>query len=247
MAKPVARHSGGLAPKAHQDPARGPELPVPLLVWFSPSFPVGAFAYSHGLEKAAELGLLRGRADLEGWIAALFASGSARSDMILLAHAYRAVAAGRWRELSEVADLGLALQPSAERFLEATQQGRSFLVAIEAAWPHAFVSEAGAVLDGEASYPVAVAIAAAAHEVQLVDTLKAYGVAFVSNLVSAAIRLGIIGQTGGQCVLVALLPVIQSTAAAAECATLEDIGTATFRSDICSLQHETQPTRLFRS
>ena len=38
-----------------------------LTLWLSPAFPVGAFAYSHGLEWAAEAGDVRDEATLVAW------------------------------------------------------------------------------------------------------------------------------------------------------------------------------------
>jgi urease accessory protein len=67
------------------------------------------------------------------------------------------------------------------------------------------------------------------------------------NLVSAAVRLGVVGQTDGQRVIAALIPVIEELAAASAGATLDDLGGAAFRSDLAALKHETQYTRLFRS
>src|SRR5215207_9310874 len=61
-----------------------------LMVWLSPAFPVGAFAYSHGLEWAHEAGDLADAASLEDWLGSLLAFGSARNDAILFAAAYRA-------------------------------------------------------------------------------------------------------------------------------------------------------------
>ena len=63
-----------------------------LLAWFSPGFPVGAFAYSHGLEWAVERGWVRDRATLTEWLRDLLVHGAMRNDMILLAEASRATA-----------------------------------------------------------------------------------------------------------------------------------------------------------
>jgi len=79
------------------------------------------------------------------------------------------------------------------------------------------------------------------------DVLRAYAIAFVGNLLSAAIRLSIIGPTESQQLLAQLTPDLIAVAASAETATLEDLGSATWRSDLASLLHETQHTRLFRS
>ncbi|MBL8832877.1 MAG: hypothetical protein JNL71_10850, partial [Rhodospirillales bacterium] len=80
-----------------------------LLAWLSPSFPVGAFAYSHGLEAAIEEGLVRDRAGLQEWIADLVAYGSPRADAVLFCHAYRAVAADDRLTFLDVAELAGAM------------------------------------------------------------------------------------------------------------------------------------------
>ena len=78
-------------------------------------------------------------------------------------------------------------------------------------------------------------------------TAQAYLTALAQNLVSAAIRLGPIGQTSGQRVLARMLPLAAGLAAEAQSLGLDDVASATFRADLGSLRHETQYTRLFRS
>ncbi|KAA2242367.1 urease accessory protein UreF [Salinarimonas soli] len=217
------------------------------MVWLSPAFPVGAFAYSHGLEWAFEAGDLGDAAALEGWLSDLVAHGALRNDAILLAAAYRAVVAGDEGTLAEVAELSLALSPSAERRLETVTQGSAFLLAIGKSWPCAAVEAFARATGGDAAYPVAVGVAAAGHGLPLTQTLQAYALAFAANLVSAAVRLGVVGQTDGQRITAALLPALVAAAGEAGAATLDDLGGSTFRSDLASLRHETQYTRLFRS
>ncbi len=218
-----------------------------LLTWLSPAFPVGAFAYSHGLEMAVERGLLTGRDGLQLWIAALTTRGSLHNDLLLLAEAHRAVSGDDLRRLAAANALALALQPSAERFLETTQQGGSFLVAIAAAWPHAALGAAREALDGEVAYPVALGLAAALHHIPLPPLLDAFAFAFTSNLTSAAIRLGVIGQTDAQIIIAALASSLHAAALTTAAGTLDDIFSATPSADLCSLEHETQYSRLFRS
>jgi urease accessory protein len=222
-------------------------LPAPLFLWLSPAFPVGAFAYSHGLEWAIESGLIGSRKDLEDWIGELFVRGSARNDLVLLSVAYRAAVDGEDHRLIEVAELALALQTSAERRLETTQQGNAFMAAIMATWPCAVVNRLAKNWEGDVAYPVAVGVAAAGHNIARGAVLEAFGLTFAGNLVSAALRLSLFGQTDGQRVLAALAPSIARAATRAESATLDDIGTAAWMSELCCMQHETQTTRLFRS
>ena len=64
---------------------------------------------------------------LAEWLRDLVDMGVGRSDAILLSHAYRSIADGDTEAFGVVNDLALALAPSAELYLETSQQGRSFL------------------------------------------------------------------------------------------------------------------------
>lgn len=220
---------------------------LPLLVWLSPSFPVGAFAYSHGLEWAHKAGDVSDAATLQAWLGDLLGLGAARSDAVIFAEAWRASRAGDAARLAEAAELALALSSSTERRLETVTQGDAFLLTVARSWPCAAVETLRQAWDASVAYPVAVAVAAAGHGIPLGTALEGFALGFVANLVSAAVRLGVIGQTDGQRVIAGLVPAVQDLARFAEGSTLDDLGGAAFRSDLAALRHETQYTRLFRS
>jgi urease accessory protein len=88
---------------------------------------------------------------------------------------------------------------------------------------------------------------AAQAGIALDDALLGYLHALASNLVSAGLRLGVIGQTDGQRILAALEPAVTTAATAAITRDPQDFGSATFAVDIASMVHETQYSRLFRS
>ena len=67
------------------------------------------------------------------------------------------------------------------------------------------------------------------------------------NLVSAAIRLVPLGQSDGQRILSALETQILAAAERAASTHLDDLVTSSLMAEICSMQHETQHVRLFRS
>jgi urease accessory protein len=228
-------------------PATLPAIDARLAIWFSPAFPVGAFAYSHGLEWAAERGWVRDRIGLEAWLADLLRHGGPANDLILLKSSAAAMQGQRLRELSDLNELACALQPSAERRLEAIQQGNAFLQLMRTTWPFADVDTVVQRLAPDTAYPVAVGAATAGHAIPVEQALFAYAMAFVSTITSAAVRLSVVGQTDGQRVVAALIPAMQTAAERARHATLGDLGGAAFRADIASLAHETQYTRLFRS
>jgi urease accessory protein len=217
-----------------------------LMAWLSPAYPVGAFAYSSGIEWAVEAGDITNAMTLQRWLTATIGHGGGFCDAAILVHAYRATDNGE-QLLKDVAELAATLAPSKERYLETTAQGRAFIDATLAAWPCASLSRLMATWDGPLAYPVAVGMAAAGHAVPLEDALTAFLHAVAANLVSAGVRLVPLGQTDGQRVLASLEPVIATTARRALNTALADIGGATFRADIASMRHERQYTRLFRS
>jgi urease accessory protein len=90
-------------------------------------------------------------------------------------------------------------------------------------------------------------VVSAAHEIPLAPTMHAFLHALASNWISAGARLIPLGQTDSQRVLALLEPVVAATAKRALQASLDDLGSATFRADLASMRHETQYTRLFRS
>jgi len=230
----------------------GEELPADgalyrLLAWLSPSFPVGAFSYSSGIEWAVEVGDITDAAGLQAWIASVIGDGGGFCDAVFFAHAHRALLADDDRALREVCELAAAFAPSKERHLETTAQGRAFVDTARAAWPCAAIDRLLALWSGPIAYPVAVATVSAGHGIAVAPALLAYLHAVVANLVSAGVRLVPLGQTDGQRVLAALEPVVAATAARALAAALDDVGGAVFRADLASMRHETQYTRLFRS
>ena len=219
-----------------------------LLAWLSPAYPIGAFSYSHGVETAVEEGFIRDRASLVAWLESVLLQGTGAVDGALFAAAWRAAASEDWPAFDAVAERAAAWRGTMEMALESRQQGGSFLSITRTAWPHPSLVAAHERLGGDLALPVAVALAAAAHGIALEQALAGYLHAFTANLISAALRTVPLGQTDGQLALAALERAVNAAAQAAMIVTsLDEVGTATPLLDWCSLRHETQYTRLFRS
>jgi urease accessory protein len=97
-----------------------------LLSWMSPSWPIGAFSHSSGLEWAVEAGDVTDRASTEDWIGAMLDQGFLWNDAVVLAYAWRAAKSNDAARLAEVAELAVASCTGHERRLEATAQGAAF-------------------------------------------------------------------------------------------------------------------------
>jgi urease accessory protein len=218
-----------------------------LMTWLSPSFPVGAFSYSSGIEWTVEAGDIHSAAALQDWLATMLSDGAGFCDSVFLASAHRAVLSSDAQALDEVAELAAAFVSSRERHLETMAQGRAFMEIARAAWGHARLDQVLAACKRAIAYPVAVGVVSAAHGISLQLTLHAFLHALVSNWISAGARLIPLGQTDSQRVLAALEPAVVATGERAIRASLDDLGSATFRADLASMRHETQYTRLFRS
>lgn len=206
-----------------------------LTQWLSPAFPVGAFAYSHGLETAIDDRAIETAADLEAWLAGVMEFGSGRNDCILLRAAH---GCGDAQEFAHINDTAFAAAASAERQLEMRLQGDAFCQTTSAIW--------GAGYDNLA-YPVAVGAAAAQLNIDVTMTAALYLQSFAGNLVSAAVRAVPLGQTDGQRVLATLSSLCAKIASDTANTNLDDLQSTAFLSDIAAMRHETLQPRIFRS
>lgn len=218
-----------------------------LMTWLSPSYPVGAFAYSQGLEGGTAQGKVKSAEEAREWIFDSLTRGPLWSDAVLLARAFEAAERGDWPALGEINTFARAFQPTAELRLESFSQGAAFLAVTRDAWPCDMLEQAHLETGGECAYPLAVASAAAGHGVPLDAALEAFLHAGVANLVFAAIRLVPLGQGDGQRLVASFEADSRATTAKAISTALDDLSTASIVIEISSMLHETQTTRLFRS
>ncbi len=211
-----------------------------LLTWLSPAFPVGAFAWSAGLETAISEGQVTTSDATRNWIEGVLFHGGIHTDAILLAHAHRAQSDGA--QLRELADLCLALTPAQERHNETTATGDAFVIAAKA-WP----SPVYEILPRPCPYPIAIGAITSAHGIDLEQAIVAFLTAVIHGQVSVAVRLVPIGQTDGLAIMAALEPLVSQLVPEIRHAGLEDIGAIAYAADIAQMRHETLRTRIFKS
>ncbi|WP_430474025.1 urease accessory protein UreF [Thalassospira lucentensis] len=221
-----------------------------LMTWLSPSFPVGAYSYSHGVEYAVEDGRVTSAETLINWVEGVLEFGAGRIDAVLFCAAWRAALLGGEDALFDIGVEADCWRGTSEMALEATAQGRAFVSTTEKVWGDGVVTRWAHRMrldDRLPSYPVAVGIAAAEAKVPLRDALTAYLHAMAANLVSSAVRLVPLGQTDGVRSLSSLDKAVSIAVDHAMATDLCDLGAAAPMVDWTSMKHETQYTRLFRS
>lgn len=204
-----------------------------LIQWLSPAFPVGGFAWSHGLEAAISSGDVRTSGDVENWIGAVLCRGSGLSDAVLLC-----AALDPEEDLHALAALAEGLAASRERWEETSAQGAAFAQTVNAVSG----SEVPSV-----ALPVAVGAAARSLNLPAARVAELYLNAFVTNLVSAAVRFVPLGQTEGQRILASLRSKILEVAAEATSTPVECLGMGVPGADLAAMAHETLEVRIFRS
>jgi urease accessory protein len=224
-------------------PIAGTALPQ-LLRLASPMLPVGAYAYSQGLEWAVEEGTITDEDSALAWIADLLRFNVGTLEAPVWRRLYRAwqeqdvEAARHWNERF------VAIRETAEFRAETLQMGGALKAVLDAT--HEIDT---GLLDRieQPAFPTAFSFAAHGLGVPLREGLTGYLWAWGENQVSAAMKLVPLGQSSGQRILVkliALLPEIAGDALAMQDDSLSNFSPALA---IASSRHETQYTRLFRS
>jgi urease accessory protein len=218
---------------------------IKLLQLISPTFPVGAFSYSQGLEFACDEGVITNAQTAELWITDMLQISIAKLEAPL---AHRMLIAAHAQDIAQLQCWNnefLCLRETQELRAETLQMGYSF---------KRIARELGAWLEDDAlpednamSYPCAFAWACATWNIAPDEALKGYLWAWCENQVMAAIKAVPLGQTAGQKILARLAAEIDAVAAKATSMADEDICNVTPGLAITSARHETQYSRLFRS
>ncbi|WP_421748319.1 urease accessory protein UreF [Cognatishimia sp.] len=206
-----------------------------LTQWLSPAFPLGSFAYSHGVEQAIRSGWIAEPSDLQDWLEDILRHGSAHSDAtwIRLAHDAETTA-----EIEQLNAQCRAYAASIERLREGERQGQAFARVVSEVWSLSLPT---------LQFPVALGRAARLSGLPIDMVVTLYLQAFLGNLVSAAQRLMPLGQTDAQAILSRLnMDCIKVSAQTAQQG-LDDISSSAFLSDIAAMRHETLQPRIFQS
>jgi urease accessory protein len=217
------------------------EIPLPLVRLVSAQLPVGAFAYSRGLEHAVHAKWVAHEAALADWIFGTLERSFAPMDGAIFLRMMAALEDGNAERFDQLDALLIAGRESHELWLEDIRMGEAMLQLLND-------MEVAAARDaGCKSYAAAFALAVHDTEVEAVKGLAGLFWSVCEAQVAAAIRLGVIGQTGGQRILAQTPDMIADLVQVAQDVTDDRIGNLCFMVAMGSALHEDQYSRLFRS
>ena len=215
-----------------------------LLQLCSPALPVGAYAYSQGLESAVERGWVHDETSAGAWILGLLNHTVRRLDLPVFTRLY-----GAWREsdLDTVQRWNTRLYASREA-AELQQEDRHLGAALARLLSDLGLEEAKPWRNApRVCFATLFSLAAVQWEIPLPEATTGYAWAWTENQVIAATRLIPLGQTASQRLLVAAGPAIAAAVADGLALPDEDIGAAAPGLALAGALHETQYSRLFRS
>ncbi|WP_425452469.1 urease accessory protein UreF [Sinobacterium caligoides] len=215
-----------------------------LLQLVSPALPVGAYAYSQGLEYAVECGWIDSATSTAAWVEGVLAEGLAHLELPILLRLYRALQLSDCEGVQYWNDYLLASRETRELLLEDTQLGaalRRLLMQLDIATLP--------LLEGmtELSFCTAFALAGAEAGIDERALLEGFAYSWLENQVQAATKIVPLGQTAGQKLIVAAMPVIITAVERALSLDDEAVGSSLTGVAMASSWHESQYSRLFRS
>ncbi|WP_229803485.1 urease accessory protein UreF [Litchfieldella qijiaojingensis] len=214
-----------------------------LMQLVSPALPIGAFAWSQGLESAFELGWVKDEESLGEWLTGVLDDGLARCELPVLIRLQGAWAAaddetvGYWddwlhanRETAELAAEDMRLGASLTRLLGSLQ----------------LLPEAS-MMPRDAGYVTVFAWAAHVRGVPVRQTLLGFAWSWLENQLAVACKALPLGHTAAQRLVERLRPALVEAVDMALSLKDEELGPVLPGLALASALHETQYSRLFRS
>lgn len=252
--------------KIHQATAKITEPDASMHLWqlISPSLPIGAYAYSQGLETAVDKNWINNESEAQNWIKGILDNSLSNLDAPVLARMFQAWQTNDVKALNYWNQFLLASRESSELYNEDQQMGRALWRLLNDILPQSdddydddngntsqataarHYSELIKAIDSP-GYALVFSLAAVIWKIPLQEAIRGFLWAWCENQVAASIKLVPLGQTSGQRILSHLIPVINAATTQALEVKDDEIGSLAPGFSIVCAQHEVQYSRLFRS
>jgi len=209
-------------------------------------FPVGAFAYSDGLETAAANGTIRDGASLRAWLQHYIENVFVPCDGLALLKCAEAFRRGNHQTIYDIDEELTAIKPAAAVRNSSRSVGKRLLSVYSEISIDASFSAFAKTLP-QCNAPVAYAVVMSHRGIDSRDALLAFGYSRLAGIVSAGLRLISIGQQQSQNLLaesVERLPEVADRIVQMKFEPLRSFAPVT---DIAQMNHRYVYSRLFRS
>lgn len=210
----------------------------------SPALPIGAFAYSQGLEYTLEAGWCKNADDVEMWIKSVMTQGLGGVDLPILKRLHQAWAKNDVQALQYWNAMLLAFRETKELYLEDIQVGDAFKQ-----WHKTQSAEHLEKLEFIDNPTVAsmYGLNGVIKGLTIEECLIGFVWAWLENQITAASKAMPMGQTDGQNIIRHVIPEIEAVIESAMTLSDDDIGSGLVGLSMSSALHEHQYSRLFRS
>jgi len=213
-------------------------------------FPSGSYTLSHGLESLVQSQAIATAEQLERFVQLLICNKIGTTDLVALTHAHRA---SRQDDIAAIAqtDARLFAQTPIEKTRKTQRQsGRALLMVASTTWPHsqlATLEEMTAKQQFNCLHPIVFAVVAQVADLDEADTRLAFLHGFVTGVLGAGIRLGIIGHLQAQQIRRAVSVDMEAVCLSAGQRSLDETYSCTPLIDIAQMRQAKLSRRLFAS
>ena len=205
------------------------ENPLQILqIWFSSSFPIGSYVYSHGLEAMIEDKLIKNSDDILDYIKSILFHGTCKNEYIFIKSIYDGL---------DINDLAIASSPSKERKLETLKMGDAFRKVMNESW--------GFYIPPNTAFPICVGKAGLYFKIPFDQLIIFYLQSFTSNLINICVKHIPLGQKIGQDCVIESMVLIKNFLKKSINYNLDSLGGISFYGDIYSMKHENLETRMY--
>lgn len=201
-----------------------------LTQWLSPSYPIGAYNFSQGLEYAVKASLVYNEETLTDWLSENLETGYFWNDAIFVKLSFFIETDDQLEKLVELIN---AFSTSKARLDEQILQGKAF----SKVTPNS----------KDAPYPISLGISAKNYDLKIEEVIPLYLQSCLSNIISVAQRLLPIGQTEAVKILRDLFPKIEEVSKLVLRSSETDILSSCYLTDSCSIFQETIDGKIFKS
>jgi urease accessory protein len=211
-------------------------------------FPSGSFTLSHGLECLIQTRQIQDTEDLIVFLKLLLGNKIGTCDLVALIHAHRGIGDENLAAVRQADSQLFAISLIETTRQTQRQSGRALLMVAQQTWH----SELLEILDRDRAlgqfnclHPVVFGVVGNIAGLNETDTMLGFLHGFVTGLLGAAIRLGVLGHLQAQQILLQLVPDLTTACDRASNMSLNEMWSCTPAIDLAQMHHNKLSSRLF--